>query len=54
MNNLMTQKELCDWLKISKTTAERWRKEGMPYCKLSERSLRFNVDDVNKWISGKK
>ncbi|KGG81091.1 hypothetical protein Y919_02755 [Caloranaerobacter azorensis H53214] len=46
---LITTKELCDWLKISKATASRWRKQGMPYHG-KDRSLRYKKSEVIKWL----
>lgn len=50
---LLTTPELCKWLKIGRTTAWRWRQEGMPY--LGEgSSLRYRRSDVLKWLEEKK
>ncbi|MCT4664837.1 MAG: helix-turn-helix domain-containing protein [Flavobacteriales bacterium] len=46
---LITTKELCEWLKISKATASNWRKQGMPYYGKA-RSLRYKKSEVNKWL----
>jgi len=49
---LLTEKELCQWLQISRATAWRWRKEGMPYLKHGK-SLRFEKDKVRQWLEKK-
>lgn len=46
---LITTKELCEWLKISKATASNWRKQGMPYHG-KDRSLRYKKSEVEKWM----
>lgn len=46
---ILTVSELCKLLKISRTTADRWRKEGMPFIKHSK-SVRFNNVEVLKWL----
>lgn len=46
---LITTKELCEWLKISKATASNWRKQGMPYYG-KDRSLRYRKSEVEKWM----
>jgi len=46
---LLTVEELCRWLKISRSTADRWRKEGMPFIKQS-RLVRFDREEVLKWL----
>lgn len=45
----ITTKELCEWLKISKSTASNWRKQGMPYYG-KDRSLRYKKSEVNRWL----
>lgn len=49
---LITTKELCEWLKISKATASNWRKQGMPYYG-KDRSLRYKKSEVQKWLKEK-
>jgi len=53
MENLITVQELVDYLKISRTTIDRWRKEGMPFQKVS-RGVRFEREVVLKWIKENK
>ncbi|HAJ3957207.1 helix-turn-helix domain-containing protein [Fictibacillus sp. Mic-4] len=52
---LLTQSELCEWLKIGKATAYRWRQEGMPHIG-SGKALRYQKSEVIKWLEerGKK
>lgn len=47
--NLITTKELMEYLKITKTTIDRWRKIGLPFLRIG-RHVRFNLDDVMAWI----
>ncbi|MBE3584853.1 MAG: helix-turn-helix domain-containing protein [Thermoanaerobacter sp.] len=49
MDELMTQEELCKWLKISPMTAYRWRKKGMPYIGKGK-SIRYEKKAVLKWL----
>lgn len=53
MAELITTNELCDALKVSRTTVETWRKEGMPYEKLG-RIVRFDKDKVMEWLRTEK
>ena len=46
---LITTKELCEWLKISKATASNWRKQGMPYYG-KDRSLRYRKTEIERWM----
>lgn len=46
---LIKTTELCQWLKISSSTAMRWRNEGMPYIGKG-RSLRYRKTEVQKWL----
>ena len=49
---LITTKELCEWLKIAKSTASRWRNEGMPYIGKSS-ALRYKKSELLKWLDEK-
>ncbi len=51
-NELLTVEELCRWLKISRSTADRWRKEGMPFSK-KKRLVRFDKEEVLEWLKEK-
>lgn len=48
----LTVNQLCDWLKISRTTVERWRKQGLPFIKV-DKLIRFNKDEVEQWLKQK-
>ena len=52
-NELLTVDELSDILKISRSTIDRWRKEGMP-CKRIGRGIRFKFEEVEKWLDKNK
>lgn len=49
MEELITEKELCEWLKINPVTAWRWRKEGMPYLG-RKKTIRYNKEQVINWM----
>lgn len=49
MEELLTKEELCRWLKISRPTVDRWRKQGLPFIKTG-RLVRFDKNDVLKWL----
>lgn len=49
MSKLITSKELQDMYSLSRSTIDRWRKEGMPSIKVG-RNVRFDEDDVRTWI----
>lgn len=52
MADWMTEFEFCIWLKINRTTAWKWRKEGCPY--IGDRgSIRYNKEQVEKWLKEK-
>lgn len=53
MGNLVTSREIEEIYKISRTTVDRWRKEGMPYIKVG-RGVRFDSEAVKKWIADNK
>ena len=47
-----TEKELCEWLKVSRSKVISLRKEGMPFIKLGK-SIRFDKEEVEKWLKEK-
>ncbi len=49
---LLTVDDLCKWLKITRKTTERWRKEGMPFVKIKG-SVRFERNAIEQWIQEK-
>lgn len=48
----LTERELCDWLKVSRTKVSSLRKEGMPFVKLGK-SVRYDKDKIEKWMEEK-
>jgi excisionase family DNA binding protein len=49
MDELITLEELKQKLKVSRTTIDRWRKEGMS-CEKVGRGVRFRENLVLEWI----
>lgn len=54
MAELIDEKELLDWLKISPSTAWRWRKNGMPHYGGNRQIIRYDKDQVLKWLENQK
>lgn len=50
---LITLNELCQTLKISRSTVDRWRREGLPFKKVG-RGVRFDKGEALKWIKENK
>ena len=48
----MTVKELCDMMKVTRTTIDNWRKEGLPYKKFGK-IVRFDKDEVMEWLNNR-
>lgn len=45
----MNNKQICQWLAISKTTLYKWRKLGLPYSSVEGMSV-YNKAQVNEWL----
>lgn len=45
----MNNKQICQWLAISKTTLYKWRKLGLPYSSVEGMSV-YNKEQVNEWL----
>ena len=50
MEELLTQKELADYLKVTEMTLYRWRKEGMPYIRVGKQ-VRYEKEAVLIWLN---
>ena len=48
-DSYITINDLSEKLKLSRSTIDIWRREGLPFIKMG-RSIRFNEDEVMKWI----
>lgn len=49
--DVLTEKELCEVLKVSRQTLWRLRKrEGVPFFKVGNR-YRYNLDEVQQWLN---
>jgi len=47
--NWLNKKEIAEFLGVSWTTIDRWRKDGLP-CFKKGREIMFKKDEVIKWI----
>lgn len=50
---LLNKKELASKLKVSVATIDNLMKKGMPYLKIGK-SVRFNLEEIFKWLKEKK
>ena len=49
--SIMTEKELCEFLKVDSVFLWKCRKQGLPHLKLGTKIIRYNLDDVLVWFS---
>ena len=49
---MLTKKELAKELKVSLITIERYMKKGIPFIKTPTGRVRFEIENVNKWLKG--
>jgi excisionase family DNA binding protein len=47
--NLVTKKDICVLLNISRATLDRWRSKGLPSIKV-DRAVRFDKEKVIEWV----
>ena len=47
---LVTTKEMAEILSVHENTLFNWAKEGMPRYKMGSNAVRYDVDEVLKWI----
>lgn len=46
----VTEKELCQILKVDNVFLWRCRKNGLPYIRLGSKSIRYDYDEVIQWF----
>ena len=46
----ITTPELCEWLKVAKSTVSKWRSEGMPHVGTT-RAFRYKKSEVLEWLN---
>lgn len=55
MTQYLSTKQLCELYGVSKQAVEQWRKnKGLPYEKLSYKTIRYDINEVKKWIANNK
>jgi excisionase family DNA binding protein len=52
LQEYLTKKELSQLLRVHETTVDRWRKEGMPFIKVTKKVL-FDKVKVQEWLNHK-
>ena len=50
MLKLVTEKELCDVLNVSRLFLMRCRENGMPFIRLGSKLIRYDLNADNKWF----
>lgn len=54
LDDLITTKQLCEWLGISENTAYNYRKiQGLPFLQLTRKTIKYDKDEVRKWLKEK-
>lgn len=47
---VMTKKELAEYLRVSVATIDRKMRDGLPFVKVSEESPRFYRSQIDRWL----
>ncbi len=50
MSEFLTERDLMEWLKVSRSTTTRMRKEGLPFSKLGK-AIRYEKAKVQTWLN---
>lgn len=48
---LITEKELCEKLKVDRVFLWTCRQKGLPFVRLGSKIIRYNYDDVLQWFN---
>lgn len=43
-------KDICEIYNVTPRTVNNWRKEGLPCRRISQRLIRYDMEEVEKWI----
>ena len=54
MNSLLTTKQLCEELSISRQTAYKWRKAGCPTVATSGNKCWYHLNEVLEWVNSRR
>jgi len=49
---MLTKKELAELLNVTERTINRYMEKGIPFIKLPTGTVRFEEDEVMKWLKG--
>lgn len=50
MTEFCTKKEIAVYLKVTERTIDRLRKNGLPCIKIHNKILRFDKEDILRWL----
>ena len=54
MNSLLTTRQLCEILSVSRQAVYKWRKAGCPTEIFSGNMCRYNFKDVQEWLNNRR
>ena len=54
MQNLMTERQMCEFLCVKPLSLYRFRQQGMPYIRLSYKLIRYDLDAVLEWLKSER
>ena len=49
-DNVLTKVQLADYFKLAIPTIDRLMKKGLPYYKLPNGSVRFELEEIKQWL----
>ena len=54
MKDLLTTRQLCEKLSVTRQAVYKWRKAGCPTVVNSGKMCRYNYDEVVEWLNGRR
>ena len=54
MNNLLTTRQLCEKLSVTRQAVYKWRKAGCPTVVNSGNLCRYDYEEVVVWLNGRR
>ena len=54
MNDLLTTRQLCEKLNVTRQAVYKWRKAGCPTVVFSGNMCRYNYNEVVEWLNNRR
>jgi hypothetical protein len=50
IGDILTEEQVAQMLNVEPRTCRDWRRRGLPFLKITPRSIRYRLSDVQSWL----